>query len=113
MTNRRRTVVYNYMAIVENKLFLSMAEQEIIKHTKTIVELTTDRKKNWRHRIKEITGEILIIVFAVSISIWFHNWSDSWKDRTEERDFLEGLKTDLQADMKEMTGDSASYALGL
>lgn len=90
-----------------------MAEQEIIKHTKAIVELTTDRKKPWQHRAKEVIGEILIIVFAVSISIWFHNWSDSWKDRTEEREFLQGLKSDLQADMKEMTGDSASYALGL
>ena len=90
-----------------------MAEQEIIKHTKAIVELSTDRKKPWQHRVKEIIGEILIIVFAVSISIWFHNWSESWKDREEERNFLEGLKADLQADMKEMKGDSASYALGL
>ncbi len=30
---------------------------------------------------QEIIGEILIIVFAVSISIWFHNWSESWKDQ--------------------------------
>jgi len=50
-----------------------MAEKEIIKHTKAIVELSTDRKKPWRHRVKEVIGEILIIVFAVSISIWFHN----------------------------------------
>ena len=90
-----------------------MAEQEIIKHAKAILELTTDRKKPWQHRVKEVIGEILIIVFAVSISIWFHNWSDSWKDRKEERDFLKGLKMDLQADMKEMIGDRASYALGL
>jgi hypothetical protein len=55
-----------------------MAEQEIIKHTKAIVELTTDRKKTWQHRVKEIAREILIIVFAVSISIWFHNWSESY-----------------------------------
>jgi hypothetical protein len=62
---------------------------------------------------QEIIGEILIIVFAVSISIWFHNWSESWKDREEEKAFLAGLKADLQADMKEMVGDRASYAQGL
>ena len=90
-----------------------MAEQEIIKHTKAIVDLSTDRKKPWQHRIREIIGEILIIVFAVSISIWFHNWSESWKDRTQEKNFLEGLKTDLLADMKEMNGDRASYAFGM
>jgi hypothetical protein len=90
-----------------------MAEQEIIKHTKAIVELSTDRKKPWQHRVKDVIGEILIIVFAVSISIWFHNWSESWKDRTEEREFLEGLRADLKADMKEMNSDRASYRLGL
>jgi hypothetical protein len=90
-----------------------MADQEIIKHTKAIVELSTDRKKPWQHRVKGIIGEILIIVFAVSISIWFHNWSESWKDQNEEREFLKGLKADLQADMKEMSSDSASYALEL
>jgi hypothetical protein len=90
-----------------------MAEQEIIKHTKAIVELSTNRKKPWQHRVKEIIGEVLIIVFAVTISIWFHNWSESWKDRQEEKEFLEGLKADLQADMKEMSSDSTSYELGL
>jgi hypothetical protein len=44
-----------------------MAEQEIIKHTKAIVELSTDRKKPWRHRVKDFIGEILIIMFAVSM----------------------------------------------
>jgi Family of unknown function (DUF6090) len=90
-----------------------MAEQEIIKHTKAIVELSTNRKKPWQHRVKDIIGEVLIIVFAVTISIWFHNWSESWKDRQEEKEFLEGLKADLQADMKEMREDSATYQIGL
>ena len=90
-----------------------MAEQEIIKHTKAIVELSTDKKKPWQQQVKEFIGEILIIVFAVSISIWFHNWSESWKDRGEEKEFLKGLKEDLQADMKEMNSDRATYKQGL
>jgi hypothetical protein len=51
----------------------------------------------------------LIIVFAVSISIWFHNWSESWKDRSEEKEFYIGLKKDLQADLVEMHGDRDGY----
>ena len=39
-----------------------MADQEIIKHTKAIIELSADKKKPWRHRLREIIGEILIIV---------------------------------------------------
>lgn len=42
--------------------FSSMADQEIIKHTKAIIELSADKKKPWRHRLREIIGEILIIV---------------------------------------------------
>lgn len=87
-----------------------MEEEQIIKHTKAIVRLSTDRKRKWGSRLKELVTEILIIAFAVSISIAFHNWSESWKDRGEEREFYTGLKKDLLADVKEMTNDRRSYA---
>ncbi len=86
-----------------------MAEEEIRKHTKAVYKAWTDPHLGWKHKLKEIFFEILIIVFAVSISIWFHNWSESRKDRKEEREFLTGLKTDLQSDLKEMKGDTAAY----
>jgi len=86
-----------------------MAEDEIIKHTKTVYETLHDREKNWKHKLKEILVEIFIIIFAVTISIWFHNWSESRKDRKQEKEFLSGLKTDLQSDLKEMKSDTVAY----
>jgi hypothetical protein len=49
--------------------------------------------------------EVAIIVFAVSLSIWLHGWAEERKDHREEREFLIGLKEDLQADMAEMRSD--------
>jgi len=78
-----------------------MAEQEVIKHVKHAVDVARS-KRPWAHKLQEILLEIVIIVFAVSLSIWLHNWSESRKDREEERDFLVGLKQDLQADRKDL-----------
>lgn len=88
-----------------------MAEQEVIKHVKAAVAISKDKTKKWQKKVGDILLEIGIIVFAVSLSIWLHNWSDSNKDREEEREFLAGLKGDLQADMTEMKSDSTAYRL--
>jgi hypothetical protein len=93
---------------IKNKL---MAEQEVIKHVKEAVAISKDKTKKWQTKVLEILLEIGIIVFAVTLSIWLHNWSDSNKDREEEREFLVGLKGDLRADMVEMKSDSAAYRL--
>lgn len=90
-----------------------MAEQEIIKHIETAIAVSRDRKKKWQHKLGEILLEVAIIVFAVTLSIWFHNWSESLKDRSDARAFLTGLKQDLQADIAEMNGDLATYRKGL
>lgn len=68
-----------------------------------------DKDKSWKHRLKEIILEVLIIVFAVSLSISLHNWSEARHDRHEEHEFLAGLKKDLENDLLEMKGDSATY----
>lgn len=80
---------------------------------KEVVAISKDKTKKWQTKVLEILLEIGIIVFAVTLSIWLHNWSDSNKDREEEREFLAGLKGDLQADMVEMRSDSAYYRLEL
>lgn len=90
-----------------------MADQEIIKHVKQAIDTSRDHKKKWPEKLREILLEIVIIVFAVSVSIWLHNWSESRKDRDEEREFLAGLKQDLASDLKEMTGDRDTYILFL
>jgi hypothetical protein len=82
-----------------------MAEQEIIKHVKAAVAISRDRKKKWQHKLLDILLEVAIIVFAVSLSIWLHNWSESRKDNSEEREFLTGLRQDLLADIQEMDSD--------
>ncbi|HVX51146.1 MAG TPA: hypothetical protein VHB48_13355 [Chitinophagaceae bacterium] len=86
-----------------------MAEDEIIKHTKAAYKAWANPHKSWKHKVKEVLLEVAIIVFAVSLSIWFHNWSEDLKDRREEKDFLAGLRKDLQSDTAEMNGDRAAY----
>jgi hypothetical protein len=91
-----------------------MAEDEILKkHVKTAYKAWRDPEKDWKDKIKDILLEILIIVFAVSVSIWLHNWSEDMKDRKAEREFLVGLKGDVKADLKEMKSDRAFLMLGL
>jgi hypothetical protein len=83
-----------------------MAEDEIIqKHAKTAYKTWRDPDKNWMHKLKEILVEVLIIVFAVSVSIWLHGWAETRKDHREEKEFYKGLAIDLKADLQEMVSD--------
>ncbi len=87
-----------------------MAEDELIKkHTKAAYKALKNPETNWKHKLKEILLEIAIIVFAVTVSIWFHNWSERLKDRKEEKEFFTSLKKDLLDDKKEMTADKLAF----
>lgn len=86
-----------------------MAEQEVVKHTKAVYKAWNNPQTSWKHKAKEILVEILIIVFAVSLSIWLHGWSEKNHDRHEAEAFLTGLKTDLKKDVDEMHNDMATY----
>jgi len=88
-----------------------MAEDEVIKHTKKIYKTWMSRDIPFWHKISEFLIEILIIVFAVTISIWFHNLSEHRHEQADVKDFLEGLKSDLTSDIKEMKSDKESYLL--
>jgi hypothetical protein len=91
-----------------------MAEDELIKkHTKAAYDAWKDPHAGWRHKVKEVLLEVMIIVFAVSLSIWLHSWSESLKDRKEEKEFLTALKGDLQTDIKEMNSDRESLERNL
>jgi len=76
-----------------------MAENEIAKHIEAAYKATKNPETTWLHKLKEVLIEIFIIVFAVSLSIWLHNWSDSLHEHKEETAFLAGLKKDVQADL--------------
>lgn len=86
-----------------------MAELEIIKHTKKMHEITTNKKKSILIKIKETILEIFIIVFAVSLSIWLHSWSEHRHEQKEVKRFLIGLKADIQNDIKSTKGIIKEY----
>jgi hypothetical protein len=86
-----------------------MADQEVIKHTKKIVGLWGDKHSPFWRKLKDFIVEILIIVFAVSISIWLHNWSDHNNEQKVTRTFLLGLRDDIKADIAETKGIVETY----
>src|SRR5215510_6076390 len=85
-----------------------MAEQEVIKHTKKIFGVWKTNSPLW-HKISELLLEIFIIVFAVTVSIYFHDRSELRHQRHETKEFLLGLKQDLTTDIEEMNQDKSSF----
>ncbi len=90
-----------------------MADHEVAKHTKKVYKIWGNKAHSLWHKLKEFFIEILIIVFAVSVSIWFHNMSEKRHDKAEGHKFLIGLKSDLEKDIIEMKSDTESYHLQL
>src|SRR4051812_6320510 len=86
-----------------------MAEQEVAKHTKKVYTIMKDKEHSFWYKLKEFLLEIFIIVFAITVSLWLHNWSEHRKEQSEVKTFLLGLKKDLQADIIEMKSDQQSY----
>jgi Fe2+ transport system protein B len=78
-----------------------MAEQEVIKHTKKVISEFNDSNHSFWHKAREFFTEILIIVFAISLSIWFHNWSEHNKEQAQVKTFLLGLRNDVSADISD------------
>lgn len=72
-------------------------QEEIKKHTKKIFRAMKQEENTFVEKIKEIAIEVGIIVFAITLSIWLHSWSQHNHQQEEVRQFLEGLKSDLQA----------------
>jgi len=80
-----------------------MAEEEKIReHAKQALEALTDKKKKWTERLRDFLWEILIIVVAINLTLWFHNWSDKRLDRELEKDFLIGTRNDMNGIMHEL-----------
>ncbi|QHL86594.1 hypothetical protein GU926_03715 [Nibribacter ruber] len=87
-----------------------MAELEVVKHTKQVFKIMKDPNTGWKHKLKETLLEIGIIVFAITLSLWLHNWSEHNHVKQEEKEFLTGLKLDLQKDLTELKSDVKTYA---
>ena len=88
-----------------------MSEQEVIKHTKRVFGIWTTQS-TFLHKLSEFITEILIIVFAITLSIYFHDRSQLRHQRREAKEFLLGLKEDLKTDIAEMKDDKNSYQKG-
>ena len=86
-----------------------MAEQEVIKHAKKAFGIWNTKSPFW-HKVGELLLEIFIIVFAITLSIYFHDRSELRHQRHDTKEFLLGLKQDLQTDIAEMRQDMASFA---
>jgi hypothetical protein len=84
-------------------------EEEVAKHTKKIYRTMRGPHSFWQ-KVKEIAVEIFIIVFAVTLSIWLHGWSDHRHEQKEAAEFLKGLKDDLTGDLRLMEESKDSAA---
>ena len=74
-------------------------QEELAKHTKKIYKTLTKPGHTMFEKLKDVAVEIFIIVFAVTLSIWLHSWSDHRHEQKEVGDFLKGLKEDLTKDI--------------
>ena len=88
-----------------------MAEQEVIKHTRKVLNTWKTKELKLWHKIKEFLFEVVIIVFAVSLSIWLHDKNERTHEQKEVKLFLLGLREDLLSDLAEMKQDKEGYIL--
>jgi Family of unknown function (DUF6090) len=74
-------------------------EHEIQGHAKKVYKVWNNPKKSIWEKIKDIAIEVGIIVFAITVSIWFHNMSEKGHKKEEVNVFLAGLKKDISDDI--------------
>lgn len=86
-----------------------MADQEVIKHTKKVYKIWSDKDHGFWAKLKEFLIEVLIIVFAVSLSIWFHGRSEHHHQQKDVKDFLIGLRGDLINDTLAIDNDKTRF----
>ena len=84
-------------------------QEEVKKHTKKIFKTVKNPYYSFSEKTKEVVVEILIIVFAVSISIYLHGWSAHRHEQKEVRVFLTNLREDLVKDLESLKSDRETY----
>lgn len=71
-------------------------EEELRKHLHNVTAIEKYQKKSLVEKVKHFVSEIVIIVFAVTLSISLHSWSEERHQQKETAEFLEDLKEDLK-----------------
>jgi hypothetical protein len=84
-------------------------QEEVTKHTKKIYGSMKNTKYTLGEKAKEIIIEIFIIVFAVTLSISLHSWSEHRHQQDEVSVFLGNLKNDLKDDIKSIDIELEGY----
>jgi hypothetical protein len=79
-----------------------MSEEKIIQHSEHALHILSDKKTGWKKKLKDIIQEIIIIVFAVTITLALHNWNDHRKERKMEKEFLTGIRGDLKLEKENL-----------
>ena len=80
-----------------------MSEEKIIQHSKKAIEAATNKIHTWKEKLKEVALEIVIIIFAVSVTLMMHNWNDQRHERKMEKEFLIGIQEDLKKASNQLT----------
>lgn len=86
-----------------------MSEEKIIQHSANALHALQNKEAGWVKKLKEFFVEILIIVFAVSITLLLHNWNDARRERLLEREFLAGIKSDLDSGSVDLQEGLANF----
>jgi len=91
-------------------------EDKMLEHVKEAVHSFTDRNQKWSKKIGSFLWEILIIVIAVNLTIWFHNWNDKRHEQAQVKDFLIDTRENLIQDtivirnyINDMTNEKLVY----
>lgn len=90
-----------------------MSEHPVTKHARRTYRIFRKGNTSFGKKIGEVFIEIMIIVFAVSLTLYLERWREDHHDRKLERQFLIGLREDMEADKKELKSDSTSYHTNL
>jgi hypothetical protein len=76
-------------------------EDELIKNTNRIWQKLRS-EDGILNKLGSITGEILVIGFAVSFSIWINSWSEKIKEQEEVLDFLLICQEEIAGDTADL-----------
>ncbi len=84
-------------------------QEEITKHSNKIYKAVKKSEHTFGEKVKEIIIEIFIIVFAVTLSISLHGWSEHRHQQKEVTEFLANLKNDLKSDLESIDREVDAY----
>ncbi len=86
-----------------------MSEHPLIKHGLKLSRAIKNPTNGWWAKTRTIVIEILIIVFAVSATLYMERWRENQHDLHLEKEFLTDLKDDITIKMKELKQDSTNF----